>query len=115
MSGSTIQFKEGAKHSVLITVATGITLTNYSAFIQVRDSYEDAVIFEFSTSGYTGTTDGTLVIGQNNQLYWEIPAILTIDRGGSYLWQLMLYTSETDIIKFDVGRFIIDESITFLP
>ena len=105
MADATILFNEGALHSVLITISSGVTVTGYNATILVKDDFEDTAILEFST------IDSTLIYGSNNTILWNIPANKSVGLGGSYLWQLKLYTDNTDAILFPVNRMIITESI----
>lgn len=102
-----IKFYAGAKHSVQITITSGLTLTNYEAKIQVKNnSYDENSILEFNSTSGT-----SLVILNDTQLLLTIPAELTINLEGSYLFQLML-SNLTDVIKLPVYKFIILESIT---
>lgn len=103
---SDILFKEGAMHSVVINIPVEINLTGYKAKIQVRKSVTASIIdFEFNTENATLN-----IVGQ--QILLQIPANLTDNKDGDYLWQLMIYTNTADAIKFAIGKFIILPSIT---
>ena len=102
---SDILFKEGAYNSVAINIPVEINLTGYKAKIQVRKSINAGIIdFEFSTE-----TSTLIIVGQ--QVLLQVPANLTDNKDGEYLWQLMLYTTLTDAIKFSIGKLIISPSI----
>ena len=104
-----ITFYEGSLHTVTINLPTGlIDGYTYQAKIQVRKSDNSELPdFEFSTTANTLTIVG-------NQIFLEIPANLTNGKDGIYKWQLMLYTDDTDAIKFTPEKFIIKPSITNL-
>lgn len=101
-----ILMKEGALHSVVITVPQDINLYLYKVKIQVRTDVDAEPTFTFSTE------DNTLELGEGNSILLLIPASLTIGLAGEYKWQLMLYSDDTDAIKFPIYKFTIQPAIT---
>lgn len=108
---------EGAKHNVVFVVPNDINLATYNALIQVKNrENSDINIFEFST--VTGLTGGTLTKNittisgtTTQQLILSIPAKTTVNMNGIYKYQLMLYSNNTDAIKFDIQNFIIKPAL----
>lgn len=99
-----IIFDEGELHMVTITVPNAIVLTPYKAKIQVRRHENAAVEWEFSTDALTLNK-----VGQS--LVFSIMGSKTIHKAGNYKWQLMLYTTADDVIKFPQAPFIINPAV----
>ena len=95
-----ILFSEGELHTVTITVPDVINLALYKAKIQVRLHENAGIEWEYST-------DATTLNKVGQSLVFSILGSTTVGRVGNYRWQLMLYTTADDVIKFSHAPFCI--------
>lgn len=103
-----IFLKEGSLLSVVINVPSDIDLSAYNSKIQVKSDIVDSVP-DFEFSSVSGTTTHI-----DNQILWDIPPTLTVGKAGKYLWQLMLYSDSSDVIKFGIYNLYITAAVVNL-
>ena len=109
-----ILFFEGAQHNVTFTVPNTIVLANYNSAITVSESANsDTILLSFNSLSGNGLTNVvTTVTGTTVQtILLTIPASLTAGLSGVYKYQLKLWSTIDDSIKFPINNFIIKPAV----
>ena len=114
MADATIQLTEGSRHNVVLIVPNDISLTAYNAKIEVKTKETSTTnLYTFSTIDNSLIKNISTISGSTvQQVLLQINASATEGKNGNYKWQLILWSTVDDVIKFPIQNFIIKPSIT---
>lgn len=102
-----IEVQEATPRTITFVVPDEIVMTNRKAKLQVRKNGSTAPII-------TIDTDGGKIVKNLQRLICSFSASDSLDKAGTYAWDLVVYTTTSDGIKIGKGNLNIIGRITHL-